>query len=220
MKWVAVMVLVVLLMPIWLRLFKLLFLRTVARAVIKEIGDKAISKQPDEIHLTAKTIGDAVRGQMDGLAQALNARGFVDAGEYEIGEMPGVQLRFLLNQVDNCYACVYRHPRAGVWVELITRYQSGLGATYSQQPNRGLERRKEDMIVNLPGTDPATLHQRMMAERPSEPMITLSAENIPRLFEEVYAAQIRWKKQRGSNVEEVANVIKSLEENPLQKRSS
>lgn len=212
------LILVLLALPLLIRVLKLLFVRVVVRRVLKDVGDKAIAKQPDEIHLVAAPSYQWSNPEAsDKLAQPLKTRGFIEAGIYTITEMPGVGVRFLLNQATNSYACVYEHGKAGNWVEVISRYQSGLGATYSQQPDRGMVRRSEDLVVNAPGADPGELYERMLAERPKEPLISLSEGNIPRLFEKVFADQIRWKKERGAKPEEVARVVKSLKEHPIGK---
>jgi hypothetical protein len=211
-------VVLLLALPILIRVFKLLFVRTVVRKAFKDIGNKAIAKQSDTIHLVPKSMHTwADRDAMDKLAQPLKSRGFVEAGVYEITEMPGVGLRMLLNQATNVYACLYEHPKAGRWAEVITRYQNGFGATYTQLPDRGMTRRDEDVVVNAPATDAGTLYDRMIKERPQKPMISLSEGNIPRLFEQVWSAQVKWKKERGAKPEEVAKVVASLKEHPIGK---
>jgi hypothetical protein len=217
----VVLILLYLLRPLLSRVLKLLFARTVTRAAIKGLGARAIAQQPDTIHLVAAQ-QHAWRNAaaLEALAQPLKARGFVEAGVYTISEMPNIALRFLLNPAMNCYASICEHSKAGNWVELITRYESGIGFTYTQQPDRGMERRPEDKIFNAPGSAPEQLYERMIKERPDQPQIALSQDKLPQLFQDVYAAQIRWKKQRGAKPEEVVKIIKSLDKYPVKKNDN
>jgi hypothetical protein len=216
----AALMLLVLIWPILRRVLKLLLFRAVGRAVLKEVGEKAIARQPDAIHLVAAASHSWKNAEVcDRLADALRQRGFVEAGIYTITEIPGVALRFLLNQATNSYASIYEHDKAGNWIELITRYQDGTGATFTQQPDRGMRHRVQDFVVHAPGADPGTLYERMLKERPQRALLDLNADELPRLFETVYAAQVRWRKQRGADVREVAKAVISLKSHPIGKGS-
>src|SRR5262250_641284 len=56
------------------------------------------------------------------LVVPLLKRGFTDLGPYSVDVMPHVTLRFLVNPAVSIYACVYEHAKAGIWLDLVSRY--------------------------------------------------------------------------------------------------
>jgi hypothetical protein len=47
----------------------------------------------------------------------------------------------------------------------------------------------------------------MIKERPNKPLLDLSSDGLPRLFEDAYKQQMEWKKKQGISAGEVAHVI-------------
>src|SRR5206468_11713222 len=104
--WVGALVAFTLLAPL-LRL-------AIAAVAGKEIGERALAKQPDQIHLqkadpSAWKDAAAAGKTVDALA----TRGFADAGIYTVAEMPGVVVQLLASARDGFYTAIYEHPRAG-----------------------------------------------------------------------------------------------------------
>src|SRR5260370_29384428 len=100
---IAVLVIVALLLLLVLaamfsRTAKLLILRTLVRAGLKEVGERALAKQPDFIHLVAQPEHQWKKPDvMKKLGGPLHNCGFVDVEIYAIPELPGVIVQFLLN---------------------------------------------------------------------------------------------------------------------------
>ena len=133
-------------------------------------------------------------------------------GDYSIQEVPGVLVRFLMDKEKSVFACLYEHPKAGTWMELLSRYQDGTGATFTMMRERGIEHRPQNTVVHAPGAAPGELLDRMLRERPSRPLVELSAEKIVQLFEDAWREQIAWQKNRGGpSAKEVARVIVTRE---------
>ena len=192
------------------RLLKVLFLQAAVRAGLKDIGQKAIDRQPDSIRLSRRA-GYAWKDNaaLEKLAASLRACGFSEIGDYTVAEMPGLAIRFLINQTESAYACIYEHLKVGTWLDLVSRYQDGSGVTFTTTRDRGLEHRPQNMVVHAPGVPAEALCARMLKERPRRPLVTLDSDGAIRLFEDAYREQITWRKQKGGSAAEVARVIAS-----------
>lgn len=196
-RWVLVVVLVIV-------------VRFGARALLKNVGKKALAKQPDAYHLTQMGVliwkdPPAVRK----LSDALVACAFEEIGDYSITEMPQVKVRFLMKPADSVYACVYEHEKAGIWMDVITRYKEHRSVTFTTARDRGLEHRPGDIVVHAPGSTPQALYARLLAERPKGDLEEITAESALRLFEEASQQQLEWRRNRGVSAEEVARVGKT-----------
>lgn len=205
---VAIALAVLVLIPVAKRILKLLLLRTVVQAGLKSIGEEAVNKQPDSIHVSRVS---GHRWQNPAAAEKLTApllaRGFSEVGDFTIAEMPDVKIRFLMNTADSAYACVYEHPKVGNWLDLVSRYHDGTGATFSTARDRGMEHRPQNVVVHAPELSPDALYDRMLKERPKRPLVSLDASGVVQLFEDAYREQIAWRRQHGISATEVAKVI-------------
>src|SRR5262245_20828440 len=91
----------------------LVLVRPLMRVIIalvggREIGSRALAKQPDQIHLmrtgeTAWKHPDAI----EPLVRPLLDAGFRDAGIYTVDELPGVVIRLLVEPAAAFLACIY-----------------------------------------------------------------------------------------------------------------
>lgn len=216
---IGILVVLILLWPVIRRILKLLLFRTAARVALQDVGNRALAKQIDEVHLVRKAVfGSAeLDEERQRLAEPLLNRGFDKVGLFDVPEMPGLDIFQLVNVNTSVYANLYSHPRSGKWVELVTRYQDGVFCSYSTQISRGLEHRPGDVHVSAPGVDPGDLYERMLRERPQRPMVPLTSDEVPRLFEKGYRELMFWRKHKGISPEEVAKVAVSLKSNPLGK---
>lgn len=98
---------------------------------------------------------------------------------------------------------VYEYPRAGIWLDLVTRYEDGTSVTFSTSPRGGtLDPRPGCEKVNEPGGEPGSLWKRFIAERPDRPRAEHTAENFVALFEKAYADEIDWRNSRGGPTRE------------------
>jgi hypothetical protein len=209
----VVLVLFLLALPLLRRILKLLLARFVIGAGLKAIGKDALTKQPETIHL-ARLTGTAWRNPdaIKRLEEPLLARGFSATGDYSIAELPGVLVRFLLNAEHCVFACLYEHPKAGNWMELVTRYQDGTGATFTMMRDRGIQHRPQNVVVHAPGATPGELLDGMLRERPKRPAVELSAQRIVQLFADAWREQIAWQKKKGGlSAKEVAGVLVTRE---------
>ncbi len=177
------------------------------------VGEAALAKQPDRIQLMPATPGVwRDRERSERLAADFAREGFRDAGTFTVAEMPGVVLRLLAHAGDALVAVVYEHPKAGSWVECVCRYQDGTSAQFTTLPATGLEGRPGCVRVNAPGLDPSALLARMRAERPARALRPVSASTVAADFEQAYADEIAWRRQRGISGREVAAVAERMKQ--------
>lgn len=186
-----------------------LALQLVGRMYLASLGRKAMNKQPDRIHLVTDLVTGA---DEDGLcvqfANPLLREGFVDAGTFSIPELPGVKVRFLVHQGERAYAALYQHPKVKEWCEVISRYEDGTGATFTQLAGSGLDPEPANLVVRRPGTGPVDLFQQALRERPAGALIAVNRSNVGQLFCDAWARSIAWRKSRGISAREVAQVAR------------
>jgi hypothetical protein len=175
----------------------------------RSIGQAALARQPDTIHLQA---ADASKlrhaGRIRTLAEEYTRCGFADAGTYAIPEMPGVSVQLLAHQADSMYAAVYDHPVAGVFYDVVSRYPDGSAWTWTTARATGLKHRPNTRMTNLPGTEPAQLIETARRERPAAGLRACTTANAVADFEAAYAEYMAWIKQRGISTSEVVEVAR------------
>jgi hypothetical protein len=206
-KLLALAVLIIVLKPIIGLLMRLL-LRAVFRRGLEYVGAQAMAQQPDQIHLRPHLEHEWLDEEaVETLAEPLSGHGFQEAGIYAIQEMDGVAVRFLVQPDERIVAAVCEHPQAGAWIDLVTSYGDGTSVTYTTSRPTGLETRPGNQKVNARGESSATLYQRLLRERPTGDMEEWTAANVAAKFEDAYARETAWRKNRGVSAEEVARQI-------------
>ena len=171
------------------------------------VGNSALAKLPDEIHLE-QVDGNVWkdRAAIGAIAGGLRPIGFVDAGSYTIPEMPGVGVRLLVNTTECFYAAVYEHPQAGVWYDLVTRYLDGTSITFSSAKPSGLADRPGHTVVNLKKMSVAEAFAKAKQDRPQAAYAPHQADRAVKDFQTGYAESIAWRKTHGVSRQEVMNV--------------
>jgi hypothetical protein len=170
----------------------------------KQIGAQALAQQPDRIHLQPsgpQAWKDA--GAPRAIAGALTSRGFSDAGVFTVSEMPGLALQLLASSRDGFYAAIYQHPQAGVWFDLVSRFEDGTSVTFSTSRPTALKPRPGHTSVNLPGLEPSAVLEKALAQRPRRVIQAVSVEKAVGVFEQSYAESIAYRKQTGISTGEV-----------------
>lgn len=173
----------------------------------KLIGAQALAKQPDTIRLVAcdKSYWRN-EAAADKLAGVMLAAGSLDAGTYRIPELPGVVLRLIGNPKDRISAYVYEHPRAGHWVELVSRYPDGTSFHVSTSRTAALNPRPGHPVLQLGGMDPASAWKQMLASRPPGTPSPVAVETMVREFEAGYADFMAYRKTVGVSTGEVVRI--------------
>jgi hypothetical protein len=197
----------VLVFPFVRRLVATMFVRSAVKGALEDVGSQALASLPDRITLVHQNLHfwrpDPAVAR---LADPLFSKGFQEGGLYAIREMPGVTVRFLVKPAECIVAAIFMHPKAAVWLDLITYYQNGNTATFSTNAPRGLDQRPGHPTVYTPGATALALHARMIAERPKGVFRPVMAEDIGPLFERGYAESVAWRKNKGISAAEVVKV--------------
>ncbi|MBI1797834.1 MAG: hypothetical protein HYR74_12385 [Candidatus Eisenbacteria bacterium] len=207
---IGALILALVLWPFVRRALALLILRGAVRTVARGIGEDALARVPDRIQLERRNATAwSNRAAADALATPLLDAGFEDAGTFAVGAMPGVICRLMVEPRDAIGAAIYEHPKAGTWLELVTRYADGATASFSTLKPTGMAPRPGHTSVHAPGTQPLALLERMRAERPLKTLAPLTAATYPRTFEAAYAEHMAWRKRMGVSAEDVVAVAKN-----------
>ena len=189
------------------RLIAMLFVRTAVTGALRDVGAKALANTPDRITLVHQNLHSwRPDPAVARLADPLFSKGFQEGGLFAIREMPGVTVRFLVKPAECIVATIFMHPKAGVWLDLVTYYQSGNTATFSTNQNHGLAQRPGHSIVYAYDAPALTLFTRMSAERPKGVFRPIMAEDLVALFERSYAESVEWRKNKGVSAGEVVKV--------------
>jgi hypothetical protein len=118
--------------------------------------------------------------------------------------MKGVIVRLMAHPAQSIAACVYEHPQAGHWIDLVCEFSDGRSMTFTTSRPTGLDQRPGTQTVNAPGTEPEALYQRLLRERPTGDLKEITPTSVSTMFVEAYAKSMKWRKNKGVSVEEVA----------------
>lgn len=160
---------------------------------------------PPRVHLVRQPVvawKDAPA--VESLAQPLRDAGFEEAGFFETREMDYLRVLGLAHPGECLYAAIYEHDAAGVFMDLVTRYEDGTSFTYSTAAQGGeLRERPGHRCVREPGLGAAELLRRMLAERPQASMSPATPEHFQADFERAYAESMDWRNSQPFDPEEV-----------------
>ncbi len=157
----------------------------------------AILKPPLSIQLVP--IDDRAKGRFaDSHRRELESLGFTTIGIYKVREMKGVTLVAFANAAKAVCAVVYRHPLAGVFVDMVSVSENDRGLTVTNAPVGGnLDQPPGRAKAFVPKGSVGALLERLLAERPAGPYQRLDASNFVRVFQSEYAREMQWRKDRG-----------------------
>ncbi len=190
----------------------LVSLRLIVMRVLERAGRTALADVPDAIRLTPLLMplwSDGKRMEM--LARPLLLLGFVDAGVFTAAELPGLKVRFLVNESDEIAAFVAESPDHRPWLELSVRYQDGTTTALSNRPSAGLDQPPFLRMTRVdPGTPAGDMYRRLLAERSPTGIKRPTRDTVVPDYELGYAKLILWQKNKGLTAEEVARVAATL----------
>jgi hypothetical protein len=173
--------------------------------VFKGMAAAANAVPPARLHLRPNDNPEwSDEEAVDCMAEPLLKLGFQDIGAYTIDEIDNTTVRAMAHRGQSMYAAVYEHPQAGVFADLVTKYQQGPSLTVSSTvEGDGLVRPEDRLIIRIPGAESQELYQRALSERSSNPLFAgktlrpVSREEFPTHFERAYAEEMDWRLKRG-----------------------
>jgi len=154
-----------------------------------------IHKLPMSIDLArAASLDEAAKP----IAAQLAAAGFEDAGAWDIPPLPKIKLALMVHRGDRFLAAIETAAPIGAQVNIHTLYDDGgvVSFTNSRLPAPpvlpdGLS------LTRMPGVTPTALLDAARRERRRGGMITLTTEDAPRIYEQLYARITRSRKTHG-----------------------
>lgn len=152
-----------------------------------------IARMPEEIHL-APSDGptEAARPVLNTLAKG----GFVSAGNWDISELPGIHVDLMVHQAEGILAVVESASTIGAQLNLHTLYPDNSQATFTNSVLPAPRRLRPGLTcVHVPRCPPAELLANALAQRPPPPFLPITPADARRLYEGLYAAEIRFRKQ-------------------------
>jgi hypothetical protein len=196
------------------RLLASFLLSGAGRAALKDIGKQAVDAQPDGIKLSRISTPAWQDADVQQIISALRATGFADAGVYSVDMMPGVKVAILVKPEDCVAAHVFEHPKAGTWIELVTRYQDGTSTTLTTLPSTGQKQPAWLTTMRTAKAPAGDLVRQLIRDRRPGAMKPVSAEQAPREFEEGFAKYMSWRKNTPMTAEEVAPTVRAWAKKP------
>jgi hypothetical protein len=126
---------------------------------------------------------------------ALAASNFADAGAWNIAQMPKIQVALMVQREEGMLAAVESASPIGAHVNLHTLYPDGLVVTFTNtELPMSPVLRPNVQRTQLPRCSPDALVARARAERPRKPFRPLTVEDAPRVYEQLYADDVRFRK--------------------------
>jgi len=203
------------------RLLALFLLSGAGRGALQDIGRKAVEAQPDRIALSRISSPAWQDASVEQIISSLRASGFTEAGAYSVDKMPGVKVAILAKPKDCVAAHVYEHAKAGIWIELVTRYQDGTSTTLTTLPSTGQNQPAWLTTIRAGQAPAGELVRQFIEDRRwrSGVMKPVSAEQAPREFEEGYAKYASWRKATPMTADEVAPTVRSWAHKPAEQQA-
>lgn len=154
-----------------------------------------IDRMPMTITLTRAPAPDAAAQPV---VAALAKAGFTSAGAWNIPPMPKIKLSLMVHSGENFLAAIESAESIGVQANLHTLYDNGTVTTYTNTrlpAPRAL--RPQQTYTRLPGLAPTALLAKARATRRRDGIRALSVDEAPRIYAQLYADSIRYRKEKG-----------------------
>jgi hypothetical protein len=182
--------------------------RSWIRSRVVETGRKALSSQPDKITLSrlpeAKWRNPA---SAERLAAPLLEKGFVDLGIYAIQPWRGYRVGVMLNERDKVAAFLNELPTGIVTLELSVRYEDGTTTALVNYANNGVPRPPFFRVIFAgPDASSAELYERLLRERPTSGIKTITADNVIAAYQAAYAKIVAYTKGMGLSAEQIIDI--------------
>jgi hypothetical protein len=152
-----------------------------------------MARMPSAIHLFR--VAGATEAARP-ILTALTACKFVDAGVWNIKELPQIQVALMVHPKEGMLAVVESASPIGAQVNVHTLYTDGklFYVTNSELPAPPAARPNMTR-VQFPRCAPNELVRQALVRRPGYGFRLISAEEAPRIYEQLYAEDISFRKK-------------------------
>jgi len=182
--------------------FGLWLLKRKLNQLVQRLGSVSV---PLDITLKPLNTAEWEDSEVKGQAHDLQQLGLQSIGAFEINEMPGVRLSAWHHPNHHLFGVVYRHPRVGVWCDLVSRYSNGTSCTHTTAPKSGLDQNPDHPNHRCDQNTPAQLLQAHLNARPPHPL-SQGPDQFVELFLQAYRRDREWRINRGTSPQEIAQV--------------
>jgi hypothetical protein len=170
--------------------------------------DRATKDSPVQLSLKPRKGNWSDKDLMKALAEPLLARGFVQVGEYEATELPGVAMQMLLQPQDQALAVIFEHAKVGHWVDICSFFDDGSSVVYTTNPAARATARPGSIRLRGAGTKPGALYTKFKAERPdNRTLVTITEPSAAARYTKNYSDEATWRKTQGLPSDEVAALL-------------
>lgn len=140
---------------------------------------------------------DDVKTQM----QQFESSGFTSLGDYAVEGLP-LKVRGFQHQDQNAYGVIYDHVAAGVWSDVVRRYEDESSWTVSSAKEHGMDAAPWHTPCFLPGQPVNELLSRLVESSPVSGIQTTGADKFVSRFEAAYKREMNWRIERGGATEQ------------------
>lgn len=204
---VLIAILVVLLLILAVIVGAFLWIRAKLKGFFKSISDavgdlaemaKSMAAMPDfRLDLQPMTLGDWFhQPQVEAWSNELRELGFEEAGDYQVGEGENMKVRGFVHEEDSVAAVIY-DMEAATHFEMVCMYDNGDVFMVTSTPESGFRKPpfKKAIYLTAPGVD--ELHDRLMAERPTDGLSEIAAVDFRYHATNTYAREMNWRVDTG-----------------------
>ena len=192
------------------RIIAMFLVRSAAQGALNDVGNEAINAQPDFVNLARNEFPQFTNpAGIEELKNPLVASGFEYVGTFSVDKMPGVKIAMLAKPDDYVTAYIYEHPKAGIWIELVTRYQDGGTHSLTTLPATGIQPPPFVQTIRAVKAPAGDLVRQLISGRRSGDMKRVTASDAVSDFEQNYAKYILWQKNKGMTTAEMAQVVQN-----------
>jgi hypothetical protein len=166
---------------------------------MRVIGTKCAAMLKPPLRIQLVPVADRAKGRFaDSHRRELESLGFTPIGTFSVREMPGVVLVAFTQSFKAVCAVIYRHPIAGVFIDMVSTTEDDRSLTVTNAPAGGnLDQPPGRAKIFETKHTLRQLFDRVLSDRPSGPYKRIDASNFVRIFEGEYAREMEWRKQRG-----------------------
>lgn len=126
--------------------------------------------------------------------------GFEKIDDYYIEDIP-LSMTALIDRNTSTYGVVYDHPIAGVWCDVVRRYEDGSGWTFGTNQDPLVDYPVNKTMKFFPNLSLTEVVENFQAEAPAENAVLVSSAEFPKFFERAYAEEMDWRIERGGATE-------------------
>lgn len=140
---------------------------------------------------------DDVKTQM----QQFESSGFTPLGDYDVEGLP-LQVRGFQHQDHDVYGVIYDHGAAGVWSDVVRRYDDESSWTVSSAKEHGMDAAPWHTPCFMPGQPVKELLSQLLEVSPASGIQTAGADKFVSRFEVAYKREMNWRIERGGATEQ------------------